>query len=401
MPENQNEFIRLDCPRCGAPLQTDGDVLTCQYCQARLILKRSAAARQNAPAGQAPGSAASDFPLKPFSYYDPQSGLEAFSILVPQGWQVSGGVTWVPTRPAAPAQIGLQLANPNGLEAFEAFPSLYFTWTDNPLIQMTKPVGSLYFGFEVLQPMPARAAMRQIVLPRYRRIQGLAVVDEGPAPELQQVANRNQLAQMQGMQYSNDAVRVRLHYSQNSQAIAEEMSGAAEYNRMAVPGPFGGMGDIHWSLGYLTSFRAARERLESYAGLYRAIFASVKFNPAWSAVVQQAIQGLTSNTIRGIHQIGALSRQISRDFNEISDMNMRGWQERSAISDGISEKFSQTIRGVDPYFDPNTGRNVELPSGYKQAWSTPSGDYILSDDANFNPNIDSTQTWTPLIPPEN
>jgi hypothetical protein len=163
---------------------------------------------------------------------------------------------------------------------------------------------------------------------------------------------------------------------------------------------FGGMENIYWSMGYLTSFRASRERLESYDTLYRAIFASVKLNPAWTALVQQVIQGLTNNTIRHINQIGALLRQISRDFNEISDMNMRGWQERSAASDRISEKFSQTIRGVDPYYDPNTGQTVELPSGYTQAWSTPLGEYLLSDDPNFNPNIGSNQTWTPLTPPE-
>ena len=76
-------------------------------------------------------------------------------------------------RPAAPAQISLQLANPNGPEAFAVFPNSYFTWTNNPLIAMTKPEGSLTFGFEVRKPLPARNGMRQYVLPRYRKIQGL------------------------------------------------------------------------------------------------------------------------------------------------------------------------------------------------------------------------------------
>jgi hypothetical protein len=193
---------------------------------------------------------------------------------------------------------------------------------------------------------------------------------------------------------------VRLHYTQNNQAIAEEMSGVVEYFHTFTPGLFGGTENYIWNMGYLTSFRATPERLESYTDLYRAIFASIKVNPAWNGFIQQVIQGLTSNTINHIHQIGALSRQISRDYNEISDMSMRGWQERSAAEDRISEKFSQTIRGVDPYFDPNTGQNVELPSGYNQAWSTPLGEYILSDDPNFNPNIGSNQNWTPLSPPE-
>jgi hypothetical protein len=243
--------------------------------------------------------------------------------------------------------------------------------------------------------------MRHYVLPRYRAIPELAIFEEGPATELQEAVTRNQPSPTQGFQYSNDSARVRLHYkSNNSQAVAEEMSGVAEYNRIANPGMFGGMDMINWSMGFITSFRASREHLETYTDLYRAIFSSIKFNPAWNALVQQVIQGLTSNTIRHINQIGDLSRQISRNYNEISDMSMRGWQERSAASDRISEKISQTIRGVDPYFDPNTGQNVELPAGYTQAWSTPLGEYIVSDDPNFNPNIGSNQTWTPLVPPE-
>jgi hypothetical protein len=399
MPENQQEFIPLDCPRCGAPLRVEGELFTCQHCGAKLILKR-AAARQNTTARQGSGSVVNGFPLKPFSYYDPQSNLEAFSLLVPHNWQITGGVTWTPERAAAPAQIGLRLVNPDGLEAFEVYPNLYFTWSNNPLAQMTKPVGSHLFGFEVRKPAAAREAMRQFVLPRYRNIPGLAVVDEGPALELLGVVSRNQPAQAQGAQYSNDSARFRLHYAQNNQGIAEEMSGVAEYTRVIIPGMFGGTENIYWSIGYLTSFRASQERLESYADLYRAIFTSFKLNPAWTALVQQVIQGLTSNTIRHINQIGALSRQISRDYNEISENNLRGWQERSAADDRVSEKFSQTIRDVDPYYDPNTGQTVELPSGYTQAWSTPLGEYMLTDDPNFNPNIGSNQTWTPLAPPE-
>ncbi|PKO19040.1 MAG: hypothetical protein CVU39_00380 [Chloroflexi bacterium HGW-Chloroflexi-10] len=397
MSVNQDEFIRLDCPRCGATLQMQGDQLSCEHCGAKLILKRSLA-HSEIHKDNHPGSAAivNGLALNPFAYYDPQSGLEAFSILVPQGWQVNGGVLWVPERPAAPTQINLQIVNPTGLEAFEVLPTLYFTWTNNLMVQMSMPTGSLYFGYEVRQPLTARDAMRQFVLPRYRRIQGLSIIEESPALELLQVVSHNQVNPVQAGQYSTDSVRMRLQYTCNQLPVAEEISGVAEYTRLAVPGLFGKTENVFWSMGYLTSFRASSDRLESCAELYRTIFASIKINPAWTAVVQQVSQGLTSNTIQSINQIGALSRQISRNYNEISDMNMHGWQERSAVYDRVSENFSQTIRGVDPYYDPNTGRTIELPSGYTQAWSTPLGEYILSDDPNFNPNIGSNQTWTPL-----
>lgn len=402
MSDSHSPFIRLDCPRCGAPLKQESEeVLHCEYCQARLILKR-AAARQGASASQAQGAApvASGLSLRPFTYYEPQTGLEVYTILVPQGWQVSGGVTWVTSRPAAPFQSSLQITNPNGLEAFEALPTLYFTWTNSPFSQMTQPPGSLYFGFEVYQPMAARDVMRQFVLPRYRQVPGLQIVEEGPAQELLQVVMRAQPTSIPRAQESFDSVRLRLHYMHHNQPVAEEVSGVVRYTRMPIASIFGNPEVVMWNMDYMTSFRAHREHLEDYADLYRTIVGSVKINPAWLAFVQQVVQGLTSNTICHIHQIGDLSRQISRNYDEISQMSMQGWQERSAVSDRMAENFSQSIRGVDAYYDPNAGSTVELPSGYTQAWSTPLGEYILSDDPNFNPNIGSNQNWTPLTPPQ-
>lgn len=397
MSNDQNEFIHLDCPRCGALLQMEGDMLTCQYCGAKLILKHGAARQETRPEN-AGGSrtTVNGIALKPFAYHDPQAGLEAFSILVPDGWKMDGGVTWIITRPAVPAAIGFEMSNPAGLEAFTAFPSIYFTWTNNPMMQLTKPTGSQHFGYEVRQPVPASVCMRQYVLPRARKIPDLTIVDEGPAVELLQAVTHNQADTPPGGQYSTDSVRVRLHYIFNQQPAAEEMSGVTEYTRITAPGMLGNVETVFWSMSYMTGFRAAREKIENYADLYRAIFTSIKINPAWTALVQQVSQGLVNNTIRSIHHVGELSRQISRNYQEMSDSNMQGWQERSAAYDRVAENFSQTIRGVDPYFDPNTGQNVELPGGYTQAWSTPLGEYILSDDPNFNPNIGSTQTWTQL-----
>ncbi len=401
MSDRPADFIHLACPRCGAVLPTQGEILECVYCGARVMLRPSEATRQKMATEQAGGKEVNGVLIKPFAYIDPQASLEAFSLLVPQNWQVHGGITWVMERPAAPVQIGLQLNNPHGLEAFEVFPNLYFSWTNNPLTQLTKPPGSMYFGFEVRQPIPARDALRQFMLPRFRKIQDLSIINEGSATELLQAIDQNQPIQAQGTQTTRDSARVRLHYFQNQHKVAEEMSCLTEYTRIHSPGMFGSGETVFWNISYPTSFRADPYNLENYADLYRAIFSSFKLNPAWMGLVQQVSQGLTSNTIQHIHQIGAISRTISRNAEEIRNSNLAGWQERSASDDRIAEKFSQTIRGVDPYYDPNTGHNVELPSGYTQAWSTPLGEYILSEDPNFNPNIGSNQTWTPLTPTGN
>lgn len=400
MPSQHDEIISLDCPRCGAPLQMQGDLLTCQHCGAKLILKRSAVGAGDRPSTASTSIIVNGIALNPFAYHDPQSGLEAFSILAPQGWQVSGGVTWVMDRPAAPVQFSFQIANPNGIECYEVLPTLYFTWTNDLMAQMSMPVGSLYFGYQVCQPITARDVMRQLVLPRYRRIQGLSIVAEGPAPELQQFVTHSQPNPGQGGQYSIDSARVRLHYALNQQPVAEDISGVAEYTRVSMPGFLSNTESVYWNMGYLSCFRSEPKRLDNYGDLYRTLFTSVKLNPAWLAVVQQVSQGLTSNTIRNINQIGEISRQISRTFNEMSDRNIRGWEQRSAARDWAIENVSRSLRGGSLYYDPNTGNNVELPTGYSQAWSTPLGEYILSDDPNFNPNVGSNQTWTMLTTPK-
>jgi len=72
------------------------------------------------------------------------------------------------------------------------------------------------------------------------------------------------------------------------------------------------------------------------------------------------------------------------------------YYERQQVMDRLSDRFSQAIRGVDEYVDPNRGGGVELPAGYNHAWSNALGEYIVSDDPFFNPNQSSSQNWTPL-----
>ena len=39
---------------------------------------------------------------------------------------------------------------------------------------------------------------------------------------------------------------------------------------------------------------------------------------------------------------------------------------------------------------------MELSAGYRQAWSNGNGEYILSDDVNFDPSVSLHENWTQL-----
>jgi len=37
-----------------------------------------------------------------------------------------------------------------------------------------------------------------------------------------------------------------------------------------------------------------------------------------------------------------------------------------------------------------------VPGGYDHAWANALGEYIVTDDPNFNPNLGSNSNWEPL-----
>ena len=59
----------------------------------------------------------------------------------------------------------------------------------------------------------------------------------------------------------------------------------------------------------------------------------------------------------------------------------------------IAQSLSDSIRGVERYYDPNQGREVELPAGYTNVWGNPLGEYVLSESPSFNPNQGSNLHW--------
>lgn len=76
--------------------------------------------------------------------------------------------------------------------------------------------------------------------------------------------------------------------------------------------------------------------------------------------------------------------------------NLSDWYKRQEVYDRISVDRSRSIRDVDGFYDPHREEVVELPSGYGHAWANNLGEYILTEDPSFNPNLESTQHWEPM-----
>jgi len=314
-----NSFQTLACPQCGAGLPSAADNVICQYCGTRLI---------RTPAGPA-GAAetlAQGMRFSPHICMDVGgTGLEAFRVLIPSGWQVNGGVVWLPDNPSMPATLGYQIYNPAGAEALEVFPTLPFYWFNDPLSLMALPMGSRYFGCEVHPPLPVIQAMKQITLPRFRNIAGLIIAKEELVPDLPRQVAGNATAQT-GYNPQMEGGHLRIQYpSRLRLAFEEDLIGVVAVTRAGIPSMFGYTEIISWQLNYQMGFRASFGQLDQLADLFRTIITSFQLNPRWYATIVQMGQYMTQNQIQRIHDIGQMSRSFSQTANQIGDAQVQGY----------------------------------------------------------------------------
>lgn len=367
----------------------EDEYILCCYCGSSLLWKRGSQGGQNSAEQFIRGMR-----LKQFAYTDAEgTGLEMFQMLAPANWQMRGGCRWLLDNPGMPATVALQIYNPQGLEAFEILPNMNFTWNNAPMSQMLFPPGSRYFGAEVRPLVGVSEALTGYVLPRYRSAApNLRVIKEEKLPELPSLV-RSEAPLSGGWA---EGGRVRIAYDSPAGAIEEEIYAVVEAYRMPIPTMFATSELVIWSISYLFSFRTAAGCLDAQEKLFTTMIQSFRLNPQWYAAYKSLIQTLTQQQIQRIHHIGQISQIIAQTSDQIRQQNMQSWYNRQATYDRLSTDWSRSMRGVDGYYDPHRAETVELPGGYGHAWANNLGEYILSEDPNFNPNLGSNLNWQPM-----
>ena len=148
---------------------------------------------------------------------------------------------------------------------------------------------------------------------------------------------------------------------------------------------------------FLFSFKAEKGELDSQYKIFQTMMYSFRLNPDWFNKYVQLIEKLKDQQIEIIQSYGQINQIISQTSDEISDMVWDSYNSRNAASDRMAEDFSNYILGTETYYNPIGDTTVKLPSGYSDAWANALGDYILSDNVNYDPNISSGQTWERLV----
>lgn len=314
------------------------------------------------------------------SVKDPlMSNKEALSFLIPVGWKTEGGVQWFPDH-SIQANLLMKVSDPKTGAAIEFLPVQNFTW----LTQMVVPMqpGTNYLGNilwppisdlpQFIQTFYASSALPQLGSARM-------VADE----DLPKIAV--QVAAMNGGQSSAKSGRVRYEYQVGGQPWEEDVYLTLVY----WPTQLGAI----WSVSSAYSFRAPKGQLARLVPVMNTTINSLRLSPDWYGGYMYVQKLFQDRMKQGIRNARILSDTITRNNEEIRQMFSDSYRRRCESQDRISQKFSEYIRGVETYRNPYEDRPIQLPSGYTDVWVNRSGEYILSNQAGFDPNAGSNLEW--------
>jgi hypothetical protein len=308
---------------------------------------------------------------------------DAVTFLKPKGWTVSGGIQWY-LDSAHQACLEIKVANPDGLEQVETLPWCYLTWQSHGMI---KP-GTNYLGTIVHPPVedPAKV-LRELVLPHVRGKQNWRFVSATELPEIAKMLAKD----LSGAKVR--AAKVRIEYEVNGQTVEEDF-----YLSIFVYSlPANGYTFYSWGPAWTPfALRAAKGKLDEATPMLLSIVNSAQINPKWFGEYMYVCELFQERMKSGIDNAKKLSDTITKNSAEISKMYSDAYAQRQASQDRLAQQFSDTIRGVQRWHSPQETYPVQLPGGYQYAWVSSSGTYVLSNSANFNPNVGSNGTWTQL-----
>jgi hypothetical protein len=184
------------------------------------------------------------------------------------------------------------------------------------------------------------------------------------------------------------AGRVRYEYERDGHAWEEDVYVTLTYAPLADA--------TFWSATGGYSFRAPKGQLDRFAPVMNTTIHTIHLSLEWFAQYQYVQKLFTNRMMQGIRNAGRISDTIHRNNEEIQQMFADSYRRSCESQDRISQSFTEYIRGVETYRNPFEDRPVQLPSGYSNIWVNSSGEYILSNQAGFNPNVGSNIEWRPL-----
>lgn len=338
--------------------------------------------------------------------------MESHTLLAPKGWQVKGGAWWanaryfkvMPSRDIlVTAPDGRQVHLRPSVSAKDIIPSGQYA-IPRPAEGTSDQGHPVIYMPVSLEDWKRWIESRSVPL-SYPGATKISVSSAEVVPELTALLNREiaPIRQMLQQRAASDAaagmrnfidakfLAFECRYTHEGHDWQELLLFGVTYQGFETQ-LFGRQ--IYWSINPVLSYRAHVGELEASLPLLATIANSVQTTPEWTrmrAEHQAKLNKIALETARQASQAAATRSRILAGANsEVGDIIHEGYRKRSAMQDRSQHKLINSIHETQDYVVPGGQTSVQLPSHYSNVYTNGSGDYLLTNDRNFNPNTDSS-----------
>ena len=332
--------------------------------------------------------------------------VEAFSLLLPQGWHHQGEIVWImPGQPCAGNNMWLRASSPDNQYTLDFLPNIILNWSTNqelmqfnmfnagqsPYCRYSQPVGAeQYLHHTFVHELGNPQIIK--VEPNNEVVLALQPMIEKSHRELMQYGAAD-------VQSFPSAVNAEVKWDDNTEGFVMLCAVVGE---TLIQNMYTGGFDKSFTTAITkrTVFRYPAGEKEKAAMLFSAIMASIHSNPAHGNAVNSFWQQPRQQSNR-LHwdkiklmdeqtrQMGERAIQQGNERLKAMDNQIRSWEAKQTSSDDrMHKEFIKTIREVENFQD-ETGK-YEMAAGYDHVWSRGDGSsFVLSN----NPNFDAAATF--------
>ncbi|MFV0338806.1 MAG: hypothetical protein ACK5LK_11270 [Chthoniobacterales bacterium] len=348
-------------------------------------------------------------------YYgiDEQAGMPVFALRGPSGWKLDTIVQWNLNNNVVPCVISSALTDPTQTKRLQFFPELTCYWLTGDAA-LNRP-GQMNMGMLNISPMEPKTALVEAVTKIYQSdIPGLTITGVRELPGL---------AEALGQRGPNiRGVGLRAEFELDGNKMVEEIYALYLISSATMRGEAGVTTQTTWGLSYVHGFITPLGKMDENRSMFTYMVRSFTPNPAWVSLLQNIKQQLEAKFQQGLidnrrarEAIMAQSRALAAR-NEAFRSNIMA-RHRAAMdttahksfidsihadsgssSGGMSshEKYIDSIHDRETFHDTSTVTGTSQHGYADQHWSDGWGNYIHSDNPNFDPNIGSTVQWEEL-----
>lgn len=307
---------------------------------------------------------------------------QAFSVLVPDGWQTDGGLFSVDPNQSGGSLNAVDTKcdfsvkrDPAGTVMARWAPSYNFVDFSRAAefanMAQLFPPGRVYNG-ALVKPMPS---VEDYLMEGFRQVRPQAtevrIVERIALPALAELAGRlsqsvdQGLAQLGKPPIAWQAGALIIDYSENG----------TRYREAAVTA----LGDLRpaagiWFNQFTFHMRAPAGEAETWKPTLDIVRQSLKFNPDWVAAYVRAA--------------GDRGQAAAEVFRYLGRVDQEIFANRAAVQGRIDEENYLLLTGQERYVNPYTNEVEQDSADYRFRWTTAGGDRLYSNQYGFDPNRD-------------